>query len=62
MLLKIKETENKEEFENKVAHLKAKLIQEYINQLEVNVKTKNEIKKEVIKKLQMTWNIFININ
>ena len=54
MLLKIKENENKEEFENKVAHLKAKLIQEYINQLEVNVKTKNEIKKEVIKKLQMT--------
>ena len=54
MLLKIKETENKEEFENKVAHLKAILIQEYINQLEVNAKTKNEIKKEVIKELQMT--------
>lgn len=54
MLLKIKELENKIEFEDKVAYLKAILIQEYINQLQVSQKTRNRIKKEVIKELQKT--------
>lgn len=54
MLLKIEEVKDKIEFENKVAFLKAVLIQEYINQLEVSQKTRNKIKKEVIKKLQKT--------
>lgn len=54
MLLKIKEAEDKIEFENKVAYLKAILIQESINQLPVSQKTRNTIKKQVIKKLQET--------
>ncbi|MCI8759803.1 MAG: hypothetical protein HFJ34_01530 [Clostridia bacterium] len=54
MLLKMKEVQDKIEFEDKVAYLKAVLMQEYINQLQVSQKTKNKIKKEVIQKLQKT--------
>ena len=42
------------EFENKVAYMKAILIQEYINQINVSQEIRNKIKKGVIKKLQMT--------
>lgn len=54
MKLKINEAKDKEEFENKVAYLKAILIQEYINQLKVGQEIRKKIKKEVIKKLQIT--------
>ncbi len=53
MLLKINKVTKEDEFENKVAHLKAILIQEYINQLDVNFETKCKVRKEVIKKLSM---------
>ncbi len=51
MTLKINYPEDKEQFEDKVAYLKALLIQEKINQLEVDQTTKNTIKNEIIKKL-----------
>ena len=55
MVIKIKEAEDKNKFEDKVAYLKAYLMQEYINKLDVNKETRIKIKKELIKKLQMTW-------
>lgn len=51
MVLKVKKSKDKRAFEKRVAYLKAILIQESINQLEVNQKIKNRIKKEVIKEL-----------
>ena len=54
MMLKINKAKDKNIFENKVAYLKAVLIQEYINKLLVSKEVKNKIKKEVIKRLQMT--------
>ena len=54
MVIKIKEAEDKNKFEDKVAYLKAYLMQEYINKLDVNKETRIKIKKELIKKLQMT--------
>ena len=49
MILKINYPENREQFEDKVAYLRALLIQETINRLEVTQTTKNIIKKEIIK-------------
>ena len=54
MLLKINDAKDKTKFEDKVAFFKAVLIQEYINHLKVSQEIKNKIKKEVIKKLQIT--------
>lgn len=50
-MLKIKKVKNQIEFENKVAYFKAILMQEAINQLKVNPKIREKIKKEIIKKL-----------
>ena len=49
MTLKINYPKNIEQFEDKVAYLRALLIQETINRLEVTQTTKNIIKKEIIK-------------
>ena len=49
MTLKINYPQNREQFEEKVAYLRALLIQETINRLEVTQTTKNTIKKEIIK-------------
>ena len=49
MILKINYPENREQFEDKVSYLRALLIQETINRLEVTPTTKNIIKKEIIK-------------
>ena len=49
MILKINYPENREQFEDKVAYLRALLIQETINRIEVPQTTKNIIKKEIIK-------------
>ena len=49
MTLKINYPENTEQFEDKVAYLRALLIQETINRLEVTQTTKNIIKNEIIK-------------
>lgn len=49
MTLKINYPEDNEQFEDKVAYLRAILIQETINQLEVTQETKNKIKNEIIK-------------
>ena len=50
MTLKINYPEDKEQFEDKVAHLRALLIQETINRLEVTQTEKDTIKNEIIKK------------
>ncbi len=52
MVLNIKKAKDEKEFENKVANLKAILIQESINQLSFSSKIKEKIKKQVIQKLQ----------
>ena len=49
MTLKINYPENREQFEENVAYLRALLIQETINRLEVPQTTKNIIKKEIYK-------------
>ena len=51
MILKINYPENREQFEDKVAYLRALLIQETINRLEVTQTTKNIIKKEIFSQL-----------
>ena len=51
MTLKINYPENREQFEDKVAYLRALLIQETINRLEVNQTTKKLIKKEIFSQL-----------
>lgn len=54
MTLKINYPEDKTDFEDMVACLKALLIQETINNLEVGYEIKKIVKKEVIKKLCST--------
>ena len=54
MTLKINYPEDKTDFENMVACLRALLIQETINNLEVSSDVKKIVKKEVIKKLCST--------
>ncbi len=49
MTLKINDPEDKEQFEDKVAHLRALLIQETINRLEVTRTERDMIKNEIIK-------------
>ena len=56
MTLKINYPEDKTDFENMVACLRALLILETINNLEVSSDVKKIVKKEVIKKLCSTWN------
>lgn len=56
MTLKINYPEDKTDFEDMVACLRALLIQETINNLEVGYEIKKIVKKEVIKKLCSTWN------
>ena len=56
MTLKINYPEDKTYFEDMVACLRALLIQETINNLEVGSDIKKIVKKEVIKKLCSTWN------
>lgn len=51
MTLKINYPENREQFEDKVAYLRALLIQETINRLEENQTTKNIIKKKIFSQL-----------
>lgn len=55
MTLKINYPEDKTCFEDMVAYLRALLIQETINNLEVSHEIKKVVKKEVIKKLCSTW-------
>ena len=52
MKIVINEPKDKISFENKVAYLKALLIQEYISGLDVSKEIKNKIRSEVIKKLE----------
>ena len=54
MLVFINEVKDKNGFEDKVAYLKALLINEYISKLNISKEMKNKVKKEVIKKLQNT--------
>ena len=61
MTLKINDPEDKEQFEDKVAHLRALLIQETINRLEVTQTEKDTIKNEIIKIFSQLW-IWIAIN
>lgn len=49
MTLKINYPKEDGEFEDKVAYLRAFLIQETINRLEATPKTKNKIKWDIIK-------------
>ena len=51
MTLKINYPENRKQFEDKVAYLRALLIQETINRLEVTQETKNIIKKKIFSQL-----------
>ena len=62
MILKINYPEDKNTFEDMVACLRALLIQETINNLEVSSEIKNIIKKEVIKKMCSTWKIIYRKN
>ena len=52
MILEIERAKDEKQFENKVAKLKATLMQEYINKLSVDEKMKKKISKEIIKKLE----------
>lgn len=49
MTLKINYPENREQFEDEVAYLRALLIQEKINRLETTQTTKNIIRTQIIK-------------
>lgn len=55
MTLKINYPDDREQFEDKVAYLRALLIQETINRLEVTSITKNTIRKEIIKIFSQLW-------
>ena len=52
MKIVVNEPKDKISFENKVAYLKALLIQKYISRLEVSNEIKSKIRSEVIKKLE----------
>ena len=49
---------DKTKLENRIANIKAFLIQRYIDDLNYDNKTKNTIKESIIKELQKTWRIY----